>query len=626
MNEIRLLDKNTIDRIAAGEVIERPSNVVKELIENSIDSGAANISVEIRDGGKSLIRITDNGCGIPKEQIRKAFLRHSTSKIINADDLPFVTTLGFRGEALSSIAAVSDVELCTKTAGDVSGIIYRICGGEEISFEEAGLPEGTTFIIRDIFKNVPARLKFLSSNQTEGNIISEIIEKIALSHPEISFKFTNNGSVRLNTSGNGSLKDVIYAVFGRQMASNLLDIHYSGEILSIDGYIGKPEIARSNRSFENYFVNGRYVKDKIISAAIEESYKGFQMKGSFPFTVFNIRIEPELMDVNVHPSKMEIRFYDNELIFNIIKEALSSVISGRENIPEISEDIRSGIPLSDNIKSPEPFEEKRIRNILPAKTAFNGYENISDEDSIKTGVFREKTQYDSSSAESAISKNEVSAVTVKTPEPVYEQVTLKDAGFLSEKAKPDHRIIGEVFNTYWIVEYDEKMFIIDQHAAHEKVLYERFMKAIQENRYDSQFISPGLVIKLSAIQEETLSRHISQFEKLGFEISEFGGSDYIITAVPADLYGLNDSQLFISLIDELAESPFVNAPEILENRIATAACKAAVKGGNRISLTEADHLIDELLSCENPYNCPHGRPTIISMSKPELEKKFKRII
>lgn len=599
---IHLLDKSTIDKIAAGEVVERPSNVVKELMENSIDSGASSISVEIRDGGRSLIRITDNGCGIPADQVRLAFLRHATSKISNAEDLSFVTSLGFRGEALSSIAAVSDLELCTKTADSDAGTLYRIRYGEEALMEDAGLPDGTTLIIRDLFENVPARLKFLSSAQTEANYVTEAVEKIALSHPGIAVKYTNNGAVRLNTSGNGSLKDVIYSIFGKEIASDLLEVSFEGEPLSVSGYIGKPEIQRSSRAYENFFVNGRYVKDKILSAAVESAYRGYQMKGSFPFVVLNIKIEPELMDVNVHPTKREIRFSDQQGVYNIIYEIVHDAITRRESIPAFR--------ISDPVREEQERAAEQVIHDRQLSSAPEPFEYVRKD--IERDILRETSDYDAGSAE--------------PDNATYEQQTLFNGVFLDESARIKHKLIGEVFDTYWIVEYDDSMFIIDQHAAHEKVNYERFMNRIRSGNVTSQIISPGVLITLSASEETCLLKHLDRFRKLGFDIEHFGGKDYMLTAVPVDFYDLNTADLFISFLDELNELPNVSDPDMLTDRIATAACKASVKGGNKISVQEADRLIDELLSLDNPYNCPHGRPTIITMSKYEMEKNFKRII
>jgi len=593
MSIINVLDKNTIDKIAAGEVIERPANIVKELLENSIDAGASNVSVEIKDGGSSFIRVTDNGSGIEKDQIEKAFLRHATSKISSADDLSFINSLGFRGEALSSIAAVSKVEICTKVSSDMTGIIYKINGGAKVSFEEAGLPNGTTIIVQDIFYNTPARKKFLKSSQTEASYIIDYVNKLALSHPDISFKLICNGSVKVNTSGNGNLKDAIYAVLGRDLANNVLPVEQTADCLEINGFIGKPEVSRANRNYEWFFVNGRYVKDSTLSRAIEEAYKGYQMKGSFPFVVLNINIEPELMDVNVHPAKLEIRFYNNELIFNILSNAILQVLKSRDNIPDfqIKRD-RFSEPVSESAKTfystetdestnnyPEPFEINRILN---------------------SNVLREEIEYN--------------------------QVTIPENFFISEKARIKHRLIGEVFDTYWIVEYDNSMYIIDQHAAHEKVLYEEFLEKYKNNTHYSQNIYPSMIISLNPTEENALKYNIEKLKSIGFEISHFGGSEYAISAIPSDFSSINNASLFLSFIDEISDINLSVSADVILEKIASAACKAAVKGGNRISFIEANALIDKLLSLDNPYNCPHGRPTIIKMSKNELERKFKRII
>ncbi|MBR3401411.1 MAG: DNA mismatch repair endonuclease MutL [Parasporobacterium sp.] len=610
MNEIKLLDQNTIDKIAAGEVVDRPASIVKELVENSIDAGADAISIEIRNGGLELIRITDNGSGIRRDQISLAFLRHSTSKITDASDISFIHTLGFRGEALSSIAAVSKTQLCTKTENDLTGVIYRINGGKEQSLEDAALPNGTTVIVRDLFYNTPARLKFLKSPQTEAGYITDIVQRIAMSRPDISFKFTSNGSVRLSTSGNGSLKDAIYAIFGRDITANLLDVDDRDDNLSVTGFIGKPQIARGNRSFEFFFVNGRYVGDRIIQKALEEAYAGYQMKGTFPFAVLNIVIEPELIDVNVHPSKMEIRFFDSESVFRSIYDIIRKRIIRRESIPDISigkQETREGSAeeLSENrpkekVYIPEPFE------IIKRK-------EMSD-----YPVFREETEY-------APERERILPDNVPSQESMKQQ-TWEEIPFVSEAAKPSHRIVGEVFDTYWIVEYNEQMYIIDQHAAHEKVLYERIVKRLQEERHYSQKLFPSVILTLSSREEETLKRYAEEFRHIGFEAEHFGGSEYALSAVPADLFSLDQKLWFTQMLDDLSDVSSGAAPQILTDRIATAACKAAVKGGNILSVQQAQALIDELMTLDNPYNCPHGRPTIVSMSKYELEKKFKRIL
>lgn len=656
MNTIKLLDKNTIDKIAAGEVVDRPSSIVKELVENAIDAGATSISIEIKDGGISLIRITDNGSGIAKDQIAIAFLRHSTSKINDASDLAFIHTLGFRGEALSSIAAVSQTELCTKTKDDLTGVIYKINGGVEESLSEAGLPNGTTLIVKNLFYNTPARLKFLKSAQTEAGYVMDIVQRIALSHPEIAFKYVANGSVKLSTSGNGSLKDAVYSVFGRDITANLLQIDDSDETLSVSGFIGKPEIARGNRNFEYFFINGRYIKDKIIQKALEEAYLGYQMKGTFPFAVLNINIEPELVDVNVHPSKMEIRFFNNEVVFNSVYEIIRNRITRRENIPLVSLSRANTAPPVPEEYVPEPFEQAAARKpslytdsqdfkTIREETNYTGrYSNTlrsSADNSSYTEQLESLQSYtkaaddmdilDTDTAEDkSFAANEGAAFTISSKlanENVpYEQSEIIIPDFVSKAARKSHRIVGEVFDTYWIVEYDDSMFIIDQHAAHEKVLYEKFINNLKNDKHYSQHIMPSIIVTLTQQEEDILKKYMSSFTELGFEIEHFGGCEYMISAVPTDLYFLDNSILFLELLDDLSDISSKSGPEIIIDRVATAACKAAVKGGNRLSLAEANTLIDELLSLDNPYNCPHGRPTIISMSRTELEKKFKRII
>ncbi len=659
MGTIKLLDKNTIDKIAAGEVVDRPASIVKELVENAIDAGATSISIEIKDGGISLIRITDNGSGIAKDQIAIAFLRHSTSKINDASDLSFIHTLGFRGEALSSIAAVSQTELCTKTRDELTGVIYKINGGVEESVSEAGLPNGTTLIVKNLFYNTPARLKFLKSAQTEAGYVMDIVQRIALSHPEISFKYIANGSVKLSTSGNGSLKDAVYSVFGRDITANLLQIDGSDETLSVAGFIGKPEIARGNRNFEYFFINGRYIKDKIIQKALEEAYLGYQMKGTFPFAVLNINIEPELVDVNVHPSKMEIRFFNNEVVFNSVYEIIRNRITRRENIPVVNLSKPDTAPPVPKEYVPEPFEKaaentaflsenKADSRAFREETAYAGKYSQDSHDlkspasnhlyteqlealRTATGVSGNESSYDSNEGTNNHvedeSNKDLSISSKLAAENIsYEQSKIVVPDFVSTAARKNHRIVGEVFNTYWIVEYDDSMFIIDQHAAHEKVLYEKFINNLKNDKHYSQRIMPSLVVTLTQQEETILKKYMSSFEKLGFEIEHFGGCEYMISSVPTDLYSLDNSILFLELLDDLSDISSKSGPEIIVDRVATAACKAAVKGGNRLSLAEANTLIDELLSLENPYNCPHGRPTIISMSRTELEKKFKRII
>ena len=604
---IQILDQDTINQIAAGEVVERPASVVKELMENAIDAGATAVTVEIRQGGIGFIRITDNGCGIPKEELPLAFLRHSTSKIHSAADLLTVASLGFRGEALSSIAAVSQVELITKTTDSLTGSRYRIEGGEEKGLEEVGAPEGTTFISRNLFFNTPARRKFLKTETTEAGHVADLVEKIALSHPEISIRLIVNNQNRLHTSGNHNLKDIIYTIYGREIAGNLLNVNEEREGMRISGFIGKPVIARGNRNFENYFINGRYIKSRLISKAIEDGFKSYMMQHKYPFTLLHFTIEPELIDVNVHPSKMELRFKDGEAVYQMVYHAVTSALSGKELIPTASlpepkvpnQPEGSGQPESQSQPEvpgrPEPFEKKRMEAMGIVKEPPSPY-------------------------------GKEPPVPPSAEEKKDEQLELFDGRLLSEEARKRHRLIGQVFDTYWLVEYDGSLYIIDQHAAHEKVLFEQNFASLKSREYTSQYISPPIILSLSMREAELLNRSIDVFRQVGFEIEPFGGSEFAVRAVPGNLLSLAKKELLMEMIDSLSEEGGRIAPESVYDRIATMSCKAAVKGNRNLSFAEADQLIDSLLKLENPYQCPHGRPTIISISKYEMEKKFKRIV
>lgn len=672
MQKIEVLDKSTIDKIAAGEVVERPSSVVKELVENAIDAGATAVAVEIKDGGTSLIRITDNGSGIEKEEVKTAFLRHATSKIRNAEDLLSISSLGFRGEALSSIAAVSQVELITKTSPDFTGSRYRIEGGVEAGMEEIGAPDGTTFLVRNLFYNVPARKKFLKSNQTEAGYISDLMERMALSRPDISFKFINNNQTKLQTSGNTNLKDIIYHIYGRDITANLIPVDREINGVRLSGFIGKPLVSRGNRSFENYFVNGRYVKSNIISRAIEEGYKGFVMQHKYPFTVLHLSIDGKMLDVNVHPTKMELRISNQEDVYRFIYMAVNDALNGRELIPivsfgkEESKKEERVIPK----KAPEPFEKKRLQEMQTAQKkdfpkkettakqptiagnntphtstttstyAVNTGEKSADIRNVqeKQAQIQQIEKAPTPSAENIsmiqeeplyhVSQQEKRELSSSQQEPLIspEQLELFDTNLLAEESRSRHKIIGQLFKTYWLVEFEDKLFIIDQHAAHEKVLYERNVKLWKSKEHSSQLISPPLILTLSNKEEEILHTYQSYFEELGFKISSFGGKEYSITAVPMNLYGLAQKELFIELIDSLDTMTGKLAPDMIRDKLASMSCKAAVKGNQNLSYQEMDELISELMTLENPYNCPHGRPTIISMSKYELEKKFKRIV
>lgn len=599
MNTIEILDKNTIDKIAAGEVVERPASIVKELVENSIDSGATAINIEIKDGGISFIRITDNGSGIEADQIKKAFLRHSTSKLRSVEDLSTIESLGFRGEALSSISAISKVELITKVSGALTGVRYIIEGGEEKLYQEVGAPEGTTIIIRDVFYNTPARKKFLKSPGTEGSYIASLVERLALSHPGISFNYIQNNATKLHTAGNGSVKDIAYSVFGKEITGNMIPINVDNGYMRLVGYVCKPIVSRGNRNYENYFVNGRFVKNNIITRGIEDAYKSYMMQHRYPFTLLMLDINGTEVDVNVHPSKQEVRFDNGELIYSTVYKSIYEAISQMDLIPEIS--FTREEEEKPRLKSPrpaEPFEQRRIETEVPA---FNPEDKALKEDiPVSKPLFAPKSH-------------------VKP-----EQLTLSMPEYV-EKARPAITIIGQVFDTYWVIEYDEKMYIIDQHAAHEKVKYERIIKSLKERTFESQLLSPPIVVTLSSEEEETLNTYKDTFASLGFEISPFGGNEHIISAVPMDVYSLDFKDVFIEILDNLSEGNTAT-PDIINDRIATMSCKAAVKGNNTLSPAEAKALISEMFTLEDPFNCPHGRPTVISISKYEMEKHFKRIV
>lgn len=765
MPEIKLLSQETIDKIAAGEVVERPSSVVKELVENAIDAKATAITVEIKEGGISFIRITDNGCGIEREQVPTAFLRHSTSKIKQVEDLLSITSLGFRGEALSSIAAVSQVELITKTYGELTGTKYVIEGSKEIANEEIGAPEGTTFLVRNLFYNVPARRKFLKTAQTEGNYINDLMERLALSHPGISFKFINNGQTKMHTAGNSREKDLIYHIYGRDITAALLPIEAETPLFQVRGFIGKPLISRGNRNYENYFINGRYIKSALLSKAIEEAYKGFVMQHQYPFCVLYFTIDTDLLDVNVHPTKMELRFSNNEEIYKCLFELIRGALTHKDFIPEVPVDEKKEERRKPVFSSaPEPFERQRLNAVRNAVAKDSPYERKYAERQTGAEAWtgnqkpRQKTETESSMGqetfagnakprqeikpenqavfdkllalgnsaaqkEEAISpihseeqenmtegkaatssklndtaeyKNTADVRTIQIqenisylpqnetscesetklqseavyepelkpqpravcepntqtqpetdcepkpnpqpetvcqtqqnqPEAVYEQQQLSSlsAGFLTADARKKHRIIGQLFDTYWLVQYEDKLFIIDQHAAHEKVLYEKTMKKVQNQTFSSQTLSPPVILTLSLAEVEMLEKYQKEIAAFGYEIEPFGGKEYAITAIPADFTGIDMKTMFIDMLDDFANIGGKDAPNLIMEKVASMSCKAAIKGNQHISTAEMEQLLDELLQLENPYNCPHGRPTIISMSKYEIEKKFKRIV
>lgn len=665
MQHIQVLDQVTIDKIAAGEVIERPASIVKELVENAIDAGATHVTIEIEEGGISLIRITDDGSGIMKEDIRNAFLRHSTSKIRNVEDLLHITSLGFRGEALSSIAAVTKVEVITKTKEAILGTRYVIEGGQELSLDEAGSSDGTTFIIRQLFYNVPARRKFLKTAMTEAGHVQDLLIRLALSHPEVAFRFLNNNQEKLRTSGSGKLKDVIYNIYGRDVASNLLELDYRQGGIHITGYLGKPLITRGNRNFETFFVNGRYVKSTMISRAVEDAYKDFMMQHKFPFVVLHFQVDTETVDVNVHPTKMELRFQNQQEVYKTVFEAIHRQLLEPELIPQVEVPEPLTSPVQEKKKTPSP-DLKLVRRAIPSdskeaavsivttprdsaaqtvpepvkeephnedyfirkmRERVMSYHNRNSSAEVKDQkkIFRPEEQ------KKRIQTSVREATTYKVNEtPVVqkpEQLNLFEEKLLKREVRAEYRLIGQVFDTYWLVQFQDNLYIIDQHAAHERVLYERTLKEMKNREFTSQYLSPPIILTLSMQEAELLKTHKERFERIGFEIEPFGGEEYAIRAVPANLFSIAKKELFMEMLDNLADGLSTNmTPDIIDEKVASMSCKAAVKGNNRLSAQEVDALIGELLELENPYHCPHGRPTIIAMSKKELEKKFKRIV
>lgn len=691
MPHIHVLDQVTIDKIAAGEVIERPASIVKELVENAIDAGATSVTVEIKDGGISLIRIMDNGCGIPHEEVRSAFLRHSTSKISSVEDLAHISSLGFRGEALSSIAAVTQTELITKIEEEELGTRYVIEGGKEISIEETGAPDGTTFLVRQLFYNVPARRKFLKTPMTEAGHVQDLLMHLALSHPEVAFIFLNNGQEKLRTSGSGKLKDVIYNVYGRDVAANLLDIDYEKGGLRITGYLGKPVITRGNRNFENFFVNGRYVKSPMISKSLEDAYRDFTMQHKFPFAVLHFHVDGEQIDVNVHPTKMELRFQRQQDVYNTVFEGvhrrlLEPELIQQAEVPDpVAADAKKGAeartskespfllkprtpgnvpagarpvsrPAVSDAGKPENSEASESPVVQPATgvAARSGEKNaasqkskeeVRDEDyfirkmrervmayhnrassaevSDKSGIYRQEEQADRI-REAAVYNAQPAEETVQ-PKP--QQLDLFEENFLKRDVRAEYKLIGQVFDTYWLVQYQDSLYIIDQHAAHERVLYERTLKGMKTREFTSQYLSPPIILSLSMQEAELLKENMDRFARIGFEIEPFGGEEYAVRAVPDNLFGIAKKELLMEMIDDLADGISSSmTPELIDEKVASMSCKAAVKGNNRLSAQEVNALIGELLTLDNPYHCPHGRPTIIAMTKRELEKKFKRIV
>ncbi|MDO5381838.1 MAG: DNA mismatch repair endonuclease MutL [Eubacteriales bacterium] len=624
---IELLDQNTINKIAAGEVIERPSSVVKELVENAIDAGATAITVEIKEGGISFIRVTDNGCGINKDEIEVAFKRHATSKIKSIEDLMSVSSLGFRGEALASISAVSQVELITKTVSEITAARYVCEGGSDGVIEEIGAPDGTTFIVRNLFFNTPVRRKFLKSSITEAGYINNLMQELALSHPDISFRFISNNQNKLHTSGNMNLKDIIYNVYGRDITSNLYNINCKTQDIEITGFIGKPFINRGNRTYENYFINGRYIRSNIISSAIEEAYKGFIMPHNYPFTVIHFNINPEIMDVNVHPTKMELRFSNNEYVYNFVYDSVLSTLKEKELATNVTPDSSLQTKIENAVKkdAAEPvIEEKNAEEkTVEIKTA--EIKKLAEIPKKQSTEFRLPEPFEIKRSEAMVAE-ETATYKIKESESNNEQMSLFQDKLLDPENEQKYRIIGQLFETYWLIEFEDKFYMMDQHAAHEKILFEETMERLNNRQIDTQMIMVPVILTLNMMEEETLLNNMDAFRKMGYEIESFGGNEYKVTGVPAGFPKMDYKQLLFDVLDGLMKEGKKGDLDIITEKVASMSCKAAIKGNNRISFQEAEELIKKLMKAKNPYNCPHGRPTLIVMSKYDIERKFKRIV
>ena len=647
MREIKELDQSVIDKIAAGEVVERPASVIKELVENAIDAGATAVSVEIEGGGIDLIRVTDNGSGIPEDQIEVAFLRHATSKLRTEEELHSIGSLGFRGEALSSIAAVSKVEVFTKTEDEMAGCHYRIEGGREIEKESKAAPDGTTFIIRSLFYNTPARRKFLKSPTTEGNYIRDLLEKLALSHPDIAFKFRSNKADKFVTVGDGKLLDAIYCVYGRSIANHLLHVDRAEEGIRISGYLGKSELNRGNRTMEIFFVNQRLVKSNILTKALEAGGEGYVMKHQYPFAILFLDFDPALVDVNVHPSKQEVRFMDEPLVYRLVQQAIHEAYVNGDNIRDTS-DIEEAPPkpvtmssvsgVSSNASlanastgktdsdrqqsapksAPEPFEKNRLDQIKRALTQQIAKDSPYERKYERSSVDRFLAERDERAKYDPVFDNPLRKETLDKN---YEQTS-----FLSKDSVENHRLIGLAFDTYWIFEYNDALFLVDQHAAHEKVNYERLMKHLKDHQMTSEMISPSIIISLTGQEKQAVFDHIDAFEDLGFRISDFGEKEVALEAVPGNLFDIDPRELFTNVLQGIDDWSTEKVPQIVREKIASMSCKAAVKGNQKISATEMENLFMEMMRSEEPYHCPHGRPTVIRITKTELDHRFKRIV
>ncbi|WP_129597135.1 DNA mismatch repair endonuclease MutL [Anaerophilus nitritogenes] len=628
------LKKHIANKIAAGEVVDRPSSVVKELMENAIDAGAEKITVEIKEGGKSYIRITDDGSGIHPSDIEVAFERHATSKIRDIEDLNRVMSLGFRGEALASIVSVSQVELITKVEDSYVGTQIQIHGGEVIYKKEVGCPKGTTFIVKNLFYNVPARLKFLKANTTETAYISDLVTKFSLAYPNISFRFINNGTIVFTTSGNGKVIDNIFSIYGKEIAQNMLFANEKESGVTLQAYISKPNISRGNKKLQVFFVNGRYVKNKMISEAIEEAYKTLTMINRFPICFLYIQVDPNSIDVNIHPTKIEIRFDDPEKIKKFIIKVLKDALLHEDLIPPVS--------FEKKVKKEEGHQERILdipiqkeKNELPIKEIpvkenfINPFKKL--ENPIKEDIKQDKKE--DIKIEDATKDIEHPVVIEDKPNYITNNKVKEESIKVQEDTKPKEikvhseikniQIIGQIFNTYLIGQYEETMYLIDQHAAHERIMYEYLTNHYKYKSVMSQKLLVPIVLELSYIEYERVKNNINFFVNLGFEIEEFGVNTFMIRGVPMVFGEPEAKKFFMEALDQLKDS-IQNSYDLKAEKIISMSCKKAIKAHDKLDKLEIDSLMKQLSELENPYTCPHGRPVIVKMTQYELERKFKR--
>ena len=610
MPEINILPKEVYQLIAAGEVVERPSSIVKEMIENSVDAGAKNITVEIKNGGITYIRITDDGCGIAKSEIKKVFVSHATSKIKSGEDLNAISTLGFRGEAMASIAAVARVELLSREKGAPLGSRYEIAGGEEIDFSDAGCPEGTTIVVRDIFFNTPARMKFLKKDVTEGNSVAGVVDRMAISHPEISFRFIRDGKQVLITSGNGDLKSAVYSVFGKEFSSSLIEVDYSVNNMHISGAVTKPSAARKSRAMQFFFINSRLVKCQTAMAALEQAYKNSIMVGKFPGCVLNIECDTSFVDVNVHPAKIEVRFANERPVFELVYYGVKSAIEEKDSPKEVE------------LPPQKPFQ-----------TASGRLDFFKRNDNKPQQMeFRQKS--DDNFWEVAAPKKEYkTSGNDEKSKAIYEN-TLSDAkNFQPEESKPekkkdkksvdvpDFRVVGEAFKTYIIVEIENALYLIDKHAAHERMNYEKLKSSTEIN---SQLLLTPVTVRLSREEHSVVCANLELYKKCGFLVEDFGESTVIVRECPSILQGEDIEELICETAAKLLEGKTDITPEKMDWIFHSTSCRAAVKAGDYTSPYERELFVKKLLSMPDIRYCPHGRPVMIKMTKYEIEKQFGR--